>query len=79
MLNVRYLKAVYWDLFLFVIFINNLHLAIKYLEVNHVADDTNLLNFKRQFHKMAKHTQTIRGQFADELFECVWPICGSST
>ena len=32
--------------------------------------------FKRQFHKMAKHTQTIRRQFADELFECVWLFCG---
>ena len=32
--------------------------------------------FKRQFHKMAKHTQTIRRQIADELFECVWPFCG---
>ena len=25
---------------------------------------------------MVKHTQTIRRQFADELFECVWPFCG---
>ena len=25
---------------------------------------------------MVKHTQTIRGQFADELFECIWPFCG---
>ena len=25
---------------------------------------------------MAKHTQTIRRQFAEELFECVWPFCG---
>ena len=25
---------------------------------------------------MAKHTQTIRRQFADKLFECVWPFCG---
>ena len=25
---------------------------------------------------MAKHTQTIRRQFANELFECVWPFCG---
>ena len=24
---------------------------------------------------MVKHTQTIRRQIADELFECVWPIC----
>ena len=27
--------------------------------------------FKRQSHKMVKHTQTIRRQFADEFFECV--------
>ena len=32
--------------------------------------------FKRQYHKMVKHTQTIRWQIADELFECVWPFCG---
>ena len=32
--------------------------------------------FKRQIKKMAKHTQTIRRQFADELFECVWSFCG---
>ena len=24
---------------------------------------------------MVKHTQTIRGQIADELLECVWPFC----
>ena len=29
----------------------------------------------RQSHKMAKHTQTICRQIADELFECVWPFC----
>ena len=27
------------------------------------------------FHKMVKHTQTIRQQFTDELFEYVWPFC----
>ena len=32
--------------------------------------------FKRQPHNMVKHIQTIRRQFADELFECVWPFCG---
>ena len=26
--------------------------------------------------KMAKHTQTIRREFANELCECVWPFCG---
>ena len=31
--------------------------------------------FKHQSHKMVKHTQTIRRQFADELFVCVWPFC----
>ena len=31
--------------------------------------------FKGQPHKMVKHTQTIRRQFAEELFECVWPFC----
>ena len=25
---------------------------------------------------MAKHTQTIRRQIGDELFECIWPFCG---
>ena len=29
-----------------------------------------------QPHKVVKHTQTIRRQFADELFECVWLFCG---
>ena len=38
--------------------------------------------FKCQPHKMVKHTQTvkhtqaIRRQIVDELFECVWPFCG---
>ena len=35
-----------------------------------------LYHFKRQFHKMVKHTQTIRRQIADELFECVWQYYG---
>ena len=30
---------------LFLIYINDLHVAIKYSEVHHFADDTNLLNF----------------------------------
>ena len=43
-----------------------------------VSEDTPiaLLSFKRQINKMAKHTQTISRQIADELFECVWPFCG---
>ena len=31
--------------------------------------------FKRLPHKMVKHTQTIRRQFADELFESALPFC----
>ena len=31
--------------------------------------------FRRQFNKMVKHTQTIRQQIANELFERVWPFC----
>ena len=31
--------------------------------------------FKRQAHKMVKHTQTICQSIADELFECVFPFC----
>ena len=34
-----------------------------------------MLTFKRQSHKIVKHTETIRRQIADELFECVWPFC----
>ena len=26
--------------------------------------------------KLVKHTQTIRRQLVNELFECVWPFCG---
>ena len=33
--------------------------------------------FKRQSHKMVRHTQTIRRQIADELFECVLTILGN--
>ena len=28
---------------------------------------------------MVKHTQTIRRQFADELFESFWPFCKTGT
>ena len=37
---------------------------------------TGLYPFKRQFHKMVEHTQPIRRQIADELFEFVWPFYG---
>ena len=35
-----------------------------------------VLTLKYQSHKMVKHTPTIRRQFADKLFECVWQFCG---
>ena len=31
----------------------------------------NEVTLTSQFHKMVKHTETIRRQFADKLFECV--------
>ena len=31
-------------------------------------------DFNNIIYKMATHTQTIRRQIADELFECVWPF-----
>ena len=31
--------------------------------------------FKRKSHKIVEHAQTIRREIADELFECVWPLC----
>ena len=39
------LKVPYWDLFCSLIYINDLHVAIKYSEVHHLVDYTNLLNF----------------------------------
>ena len=36
----------------------------------------NNLTLTRQPHKMVKHTQTIRWQFADELFKCIRPFSG---
>ena len=37
--------------------------------------EANYYPFKRQSNKIVKHTQTIRRQFPDELFECVWRFC----
>ena len=36
---------------------------------------TPMLTLKCQPHKMVKHTQTIRWQIANDLFECVRPFC----
>ena len=49
----------------------------KFAKSNHISRRNNhsvrfkLLNLKHQYHKMVKHTQTIRRQIADELFEYV--------
>ena len=45
MSNIGCLKVPYSDLFCFFIYIDDLHVAIKYSEVHHFADGTNLLNF----------------------------------
>ena len=39
---------------LFLIYINDLHFAIKYCKVHHFADDTNLLNFNNSIKKINK-------------------------
>ena len=33
-------------------------------------------SFKRQFYKMVSTLKQFVGNFADKLFECVWPFCG---
>ena len=38
----------------FLIFINDLHFAMKYCKVHHFADDTNLLNFNNSIKKINK-------------------------
>ena len=49
----RCLKFSYWDL-LFCIYINGLHVAIKYCEVYYFEDDTNLLNCNSRLKCMNK-------------------------
>ena len=46
-----------------------------YLEELLVTTHFQLHPFKRQSHKMGKHTQIIRRQIADELFDCVRTFC----
>ena len=53
---------------LFLIYINDLHKAIKFSAVNHFADDTNLL-------VMGKTLKQIQKQISLDLkFLCKWPI-----
>ena len=44
-LNVWCLEVLQWDLFFFLVYINDLHVAINYYEMCHFSDNTNLLNF----------------------------------
>ena len=55
---------------------------MQFMEINSVKEKPQVIGvyqckkphgkpLKRQFHKMVKHTQTIRRQIADELFESV--------
>ena len=43
----------------------------KRLKFKYIETENSFWTFKRQYHKMVKHTQTIRRQIADELLECV--------
>ena len=42
---------------LFLIYINDLHKAIKFSTTYHFADDTNLLNINQNFKKITKKSQ----------------------
>ena len=53
------------------VLITSLHIDIDFI--------SRVKPFKGQPRKMVKHTQTTRRQFADELFECIWPFCGVAT
>ena len=59
-----------------------LKLKMQFMEINSVKEKPQVIGvyqckkphgkpLKRQFHKMVKHTQTIRRQIVDELFESV--------
>ena len=63
---------------------------MQFMEINSVKEKPQVIGvyqckkphgkpLKRQFHKMVKHTQTIRRQIKDELFEYVWPFFGIGT
>ena len=63
-------------------FVNTFHWQLTYNHqklffqtVNHFHQIILFWPFKRQSHKMVKHTQTICRQFANELRAGVWPFC----
>ena len=60
----------------FFICINDLHLAIKYPEVHHFADDTNLLNFNSCV-KLIKQTSQPWPKNLGKLVKCkkTFPKC----
>ena len=52
---------------LFLIYINDLHVAIKYSEVNHFADDTDLLDFKSCVNSISKQVNYDQKHLANWL------------
>ena len=52
-----YMKITNWDTFLslFLLYINDLHIAIRYSKIYHFTDDTNLLNINLSPKQMQKH------------------------
>ena len=60
----------------------NMYVLINYNIYYYESFFNRYYPFKHQPHKLVKHTQTIRQQFADKLFECltilwVWCLEGS--
>ena len=51
-LNLEFPKALYLDQIFIIIYINNLSHAIKYCQLHHFADDTNLLHFNSSTKKL---------------------------
>ena len=72
-----------YDIVIIIIIITVRHLFTGYFfvvyEILYVKDNLIVKLFKRQPHKIVRHTQTIRRQFADELFECVWRLSEGGT
>ena len=47
-------KDLFWDPLFFLIYINDLHVAIKHCKVHHFADDTNLLIINKSVKRLNK-------------------------
>ena len=53
---------------------NSTHSIIISIIIIIISIDSILISIDSILIIMVKHTQTIRRQLADELFECVWPL-----